>query len=114
MLSKERIEALCTDGMYAGVNGDQAEWAELQALAIKALAPEETAWKPIDTAPLGKMVWLWHRAWRHPFPGQRCGENGAVVVDTCTVRATMWNTFATHWREMDEPSREPQSREDQK
>lgn len=39
-LSKERIEALCTDGMYAGVNGDQDEWAELQALALKALQPE--------------------------------------------------------------------------
>lgn len=40
-LSKERIEALCTDGMYAGRFGDQAEWNELRELAIKALAPEE-------------------------------------------------------------------------
>lgn len=43
MLSKERIEALCTDGMYAGVNGDQAEWDELRDLAIRALRPEEEA-----------------------------------------------------------------------
>lgn len=41
MLSKERIEALCTDGMYAGVNGDQAEWNELRDLALRALHPEE-------------------------------------------------------------------------
>lgn len=64
----------------------------------------EAAWKTIDTAPLGKMVWLWHRAWRHPFPGQCVNlETGMSVIDTCTARATTWDTHATHWREMDLP-----------
>lgn len=50
MLSKERIEALCEDGMYAGVNGDQEEWAKLKELALRALQPEaiRNEWIPVS------------------------------------------------------------------
>ena len=48
MLSKERIEALCEDGMYAGVNGDQEEWAKLKELALRALQPEAGTIGPLN------------------------------------------------------------------
>ena len=46
-LTKERIEALCTDGLYAAVSGDQQEWDELRELALNGLerSPEATAQK---------------------------------------------------------------------
>lgn len=56
-------------------------------------------WKEIESAPLGKMVLLWAPIWRHPFPGQRNGDDGAVYVDTCEPEAKGWQTFATHWVE---------------
>lgn len=41
------------------------EWiASRIAAAIMAERPQ---WRPIEEAPLGKMVWLWHASWRHPF-----------------------------------------------
>lgn len=57
-------------------------------------------WKPIDTAPLGQMVWLWQRSWRHPFPGVRNGDLGAVYIDTCEPQAQGWQSHADYWMPM--------------
>jgi hypothetical protein len=54
-------------------------------------------WKPIETAELGKMVLLYHPAWRHVFAGVPNGDDGACWVDTCEPEAKGWQTFATHW-----------------
>jgi hypothetical protein len=54
-------------------------------------------WKTIESAPLAQMVLLWGPMWRHAFPGQRNGDNGAVYVDTCEPEAKGLQTFATHW-----------------
>lgn len=37
-------------------------------------------WKPVKEAPLGRIVMLWHRAWRCPYAGVRNGDNGEVYV----------------------------------
>jgi hypothetical protein len=67
---------------------------------------EEMDWKPIQTAPIGKMVLLWNRGWRHPFPGQRNGDLGRVYIDTCEIEAKGRDDFATHWADMPEPPEE--------
>lgn len=64
----------------------------------------ENEWQSIDTAPLGETVWLWHRAWRHAFPGARTGDYGAVYIDTCETEARGWPGNATHWMPMSKPS----------
>jgi len=65
-------------------------------------------WRPIETAPLMQMVWLWAPSWRHAFPGQRNGDFGAVYVDTCETEARGWQTFATHWQPLPvSPTMEP-------
>lgn len=61
------------------------------------------SWQPIETAPLAEMVLLWAPAWRHPFPGRRNGDNGAVYVDTCETEARGWQAHATHWQPLPDP-----------
>lgn len=62
-----------------------------------------SGWQPILTAPLGTIVLLWNRQWRHPFPGRRTGDHGAVWVDNCEPVSFGWETFATHWRPLPTP-----------
>jgi hypothetical protein len=62
-----------------------------------------SGWQPILTAPLGTIVLLWHRQWRHPFPGRRTGDHGAVWVDNCEPVSFGWETFATHWLPLPTP-----------
>lgn len=62
-----------------------------------------SAWQPIETAPIGEMVWLWNGGWRHPFPGRRTGDAGQVYVDTCEPEAKGWTTFASYWMPMSLP-----------
>lgn len=62
-------------------------------------------WMPIETAPIGEMVWLWSGAWRHAFPGRHCG-NGEVWIDTCEPEAKGWKGYATHWMPLPEPPKE--------
>ena len=60
------------------------------------------AWLPIDSAPLGVTVFLWHRSWRHSFPGKHIGD-GAVCIDTCEPVAAGWTGHASHWMRMTKP-----------
>lgn len=64
---------------------------------------EGDGWQPIETAKLGEMVWLWGPIWRHAFPGQRVGDYGECIVDTCEPEARGWKGFATHWRQPPPP-----------
>jgi hypothetical protein len=68
--------------------------------AIKKLHASTTGWQPIETAPMCEMVLLWHPLWRHPFPGQRNGDHGAVWIDTCEMEARGRQEYATHWMAM--------------
>jgi hypothetical protein len=78
-------------------------WASaVESLEAALAVPAQ--WMPIETAPLGKMVLLWHRGWRHCFAGQRVGDNGAVVVDTCEPEARGADYFASHWKPLDAPA----------
>jgi hypothetical protein len=38
-------------------------------------------WLPIELAPLGEKVMLWHLLWRTPLAGRRIDENGIVCLD---------------------------------
>jgi hypothetical protein len=66
-------------------------------------AQTESKWLPIESAPLGEMVWLWSPAWRHAFPGRRNGDYGACYIDTCEPEARGWQTFATYWQPLPPP-----------
>lgn len=67
---------------------------------------EGDGWRTISSAPLAKMVLLWHPAWRHPFPGQCNGDDGACYIDTCEVEAKGWQTYASYWQPLPSPPRE--------
>lgn len=77
--------------------------AEDEPQAVPTQAAAERGWRPIRTAPLGAIVLLWHREWRHPFPGRRTGDHGAVWVDNCEPISFGWDTFATHWMPLPVP-----------
>lgn len=85
-----------------GIRGSQYEL--IDALASAGLLPvQDGGWRTIESAPLGKMVWLWAPAWRHAFPGQCNGNYGACYIDTCEPIAKGWQGHATHWMPLPAP-----------
>lgn len=57
----------------------------------------ERQWVKVEDAPLGVMGFVWHRAWRSPFPGKRIGDMGMVWIDTCDAKATGREDYADWW-----------------
>lgn len=60
-------------------------------------------WQPIETAPLAKLVLMWHPTWRQPWPGRLNGDDGASWIDTCEAEARGWQAHATHWMPLPQP-----------
>lgn len=62
------------------------------------------AWQEVESAPFGEMALLWHRAWRHAYPGQVINnETGECVLDSPTPEHKVVPHFASHWTPLTKP-----------
>ena len=56
------------------------------------------SWKPVSTAPLGKMVWLEGGGWLHPWAGKIINQKtGECVLDSPTPEHPVDKHFAIYW-----------------
>lgn len=62
-------------------------------------------WQPIETAPIGEVVLLWHPLWRHAYPGVALDNHGSVHVDTLDPGPGGFLATARRWMPMPEPSK---------
>lgn len=84
----ENVSELVQDSTFSGlakaIRG-RIPAAQSADVVPPVVSVPSNGWLPIETAPLGKMVRLFHRAWRHEWCGQVIDvETGKCALDTPT------------------------------